>query len=69
MQERLNHSLNFHQTEVFSLSNAKQRYLDLFHENMRLKKSIEELESLYEKEVHGHGKQYDLSRIFCLIDD
>ncbi len=54
-QEALQHELNFHQTEVFSLSNAKQRYLDLYHDNMRLKASIDELESLYQREIHTHG--------------
>ena len=54
-QEALQHELTFHQTEVHSLSHAKQRYLDLFNDNLRLKASIEELESLYQKEVTTHG--------------
>eukprot|EP01033_Poteriospumella_lacustris_P013358 gene13358-9564_t len=56
-QEALQHELTFHQTEVHSLSHAKQRYLDLFNDNLRLKASIDELESLYQKEVTTHATQ------------
>jgi hypothetical protein len=56
-QESLQHELNFHQAEVTSLSNANQRYLDLYNDNLRLKASIDELESLYHKETHSHAIQ------------